>query len=178
MDWHFKLKQWIKHLNDGFVYYKPTAFCFTRLLESFELLVDYCDVFISCLDILMAPIHCRRSSDLMLHFSKSVNPMKKQIHLHLEWPKGEYIFSKLSFLGELFLWFGMKTFDCLVFLMWDWCHKNFCGKSCCSLVKCCVADSWVFPFCSALTMWKNKFSMFLKTNATSDLTTNYLRYTL
>ncbi len=46
-------------------------------LESFELLVDYCDVFISCLDILMAPIHCRRSSDVMLNLSKSVDPMKK-----------------------------------------------------------------------------------------------------
>ncbi len=29
--------------------------------------------------------------------------MKKQIHLHLGWPKGEHFFSKLKFLGELFL---------------------------------------------------------------------------
>ncbi len=29
--------------------------------------------------------------------------MKKQTHLHLGWPEGEYIFSKALFLGELFL---------------------------------------------------------------------------
>ncbi len=29
--------------------------------------------------------------------------MKKQTHLILDGPKGEYIFHKLSFLGELFL---------------------------------------------------------------------------
>ncbi len=46
--------------------------------------------------ILMAPIH------LFTNFSKSVL-MKKQTHLHLGSPDGEYIFSQLSFLGELFL---------------------------------------------------------------------------
>ncbi len=39
-------------------------------------------------------------SDVMLHFSNYV-PMKKQTHL--EWPEGEYIFSKHSILGEQFL---------------------------------------------------------------------------
>ncbi len=58
-------------------------------LESCELLVDYCDVFISCLDSHTAPIHCSGpivNSDGMLHFFKSV-PMKKQTHLylHLSW---------------------------------------------------------------------------------------------
>ncbi len=33
----------------------------------------------------------------MLHYSKSAQ-MKKQTHLHLEWPKGEYNFSKCIFL--------------------------------------------------------------------------------
>ncbi len=37
----------------------------------------------------------------MLNFSKS-DVMKKQTHLHLGWPEGESIFSKFSFLGELF----------------------------------------------------------------------------
>ncbi len=48
---------------------------------------------------LTAPIHCRGSIDeQVIQTSKSV-PMKKQTHLHLEW----HIFSKFSFLGELFL---------------------------------------------------------------------------
>ncbi len=33
----------------------------------------------------------------------SPNLMKKQTHLLLGWPEGEHIFSKFSFLGELFL---------------------------------------------------------------------------
>ncbi len=46
-------------------------------------------------------IHCW-ASDIMLHFSKSVL-MNKKTNLHLGWPEGEDIFSKFSFLGELFL---------------------------------------------------------------------------
>ncbi len=54
--------------------------------------------------ILTAPIHCRRSigEQVMLNFSKSVL-IKKQTHLHLGCPEGEYIFNKLKYLGELFL---------------------------------------------------------------------------
>ncbi len=56
--------------------------------------------------ILTAPIHCRGSIgeqvlEYYVHFSQSV-PMKKQTHLHLGYAEGEYIFSKFSFLGELF----------------------------------------------------------------------------
>ncbi len=76
-------------------------------LEWCGLLVDYCDVFISCLDSHSDGTHSLQrihwwASDVMLHFSKSVL-MKKQTHLHLEWPEGECIFSKFPFLGELFL---------------------------------------------------------------------------
>ncbi len=76
-------------------------------LEWCGLLVDYCDVFISCLDShsdgthSLQRIHCW-AGDGMLHFSKSVL-MKKQTPLHLGWPEAEYIFSKFSFLSELFL---------------------------------------------------------------------------
>ncbi len=57
--------------------------------------VDYRDVFISCLDPNSDGTHSLQrihwwASDLMLNFSKSV-PMKKQTHLHLGWPEGEYI---------------------------------------------------------------------------------------
>ncbi len=66
----------------------------------------YCDVFISCLDShsdgthSLHRIHWWRVSDVMLHFSKSV-PMKKQTHLNLGWPQGEYIFSRFSFNKQL-----------------------------------------------------------------------------
>ncbi len=42
--------------------------------------------------ILTAPIHCRRTRDVMLNFSRSVLK-KKQSHLHFGWPEVEYIFS-------------------------------------------------------------------------------------
>ncbi len=65
------------------------------------LLVDYCDVFISCLDSQSDGTHSLQrihwwTSDVMLHFSKSVL-MKKQTHLLLECPQGEYILRKLNF---------------------------------------------------------------------------------
>ncbi len=57
--------------------------------------VDYCDVFISCLDSHSDGTHSLQrihwwASDVMLHFSKSVQ-IKKWTHLHLGWPEGEYI---------------------------------------------------------------------------------------
>ncbi len=64
------------------------------------LLMDYCDVFI-CLDSHSDGTHSLQRihwwvSDVMLHFSKSVL-MKKQTHLHLRWPEGEYISANLHF---------------------------------------------------------------------------------
>ncbi len=62
-------------------------------------------MFLSAL-ILTAPIHCRVhwwTTDVMLHFSKSVH-MKKQTQLHLGMSEGEYVFSKVKLLGKLFLW--------------------------------------------------------------------------
>ncbi len=69
---------------------------------SFGLLVDYCNVFISCLDSHSDGTHSLQmihwgASDVMLHFSISV-PMK-QTHLHLGWPEGVQI----KFLGELLI---------------------------------------------------------------------------
>ncbi len=76
-------------------------------LEWCGLLVDYCNVFISCLDSHSDGTHSLQSihwwaSDVMLNFSKSV-PMNKQIPLHLGWPEGECIFSTFSFVSELFI---------------------------------------------------------------------------
>ncbi len=91
---------------DGFISYKHAAFHKMLIdgLESCVLLVDFCDVFISCLDSHSDGTHSQSidwwSSDVMLNFSKSV---QKQAHLHLGWHEGEYFFSKFSFLDELFL---------------------------------------------------------------------------
>ncbi len=61
-------------------------------LELCGLLVDYCDVFISCLTlILMAPIHCRGSIDTFPQVSNSCT----SYILHN--------FSQILFLVELFL---------------------------------------------------------------------------
>ncbi len=54
------------------------------------LLVDYCDVFISCLDSHSDGTHSRCwTRDVMPNSSKSF-PMTKQTHLHLEWPEGTF----------------------------------------------------------------------------------------
>ncbi len=83
-------------------YYKHAAFQFTRVIDGLEwcgLLMDYCDIFISCFDSHSDGTHSLQmihwwASDGMLHFSKSVL-MKKQTHLHLGWTESEYVFSKL-----------------------------------------------------------------------------------
>ncbi len=67
--------------------------------------VDYCDVFISCLDShsdgthSLQSIHCW-DTDAETHFFK---PDEEINSSNLGWPEGEDIFSKCSFLGELFL---------------------------------------------------------------------------
>ncbi len=54
--------------------------------------------------ILTAPIHCRASiAETLMQCYISPNLMKIQTHLHLKWPEHEHIFSKFSFLYELFL---------------------------------------------------------------------------
>ncbi len=63
-------------------------------LESCGLLVDYSDVFISCLDSCSDGTHSLQmihwwASDVMLHFSKFVSVA--QTNLLLGWPEGVYI---------------------------------------------------------------------------------------
>ncbi len=86
-------------------------------LESCGLLVDYCDVFISSLDSHSDGTHSLQrfhwwTSDVMLTFSKSVQ-MKKQTHLHLGWPEGEYIFSKFSFLSDYSFVVAVLNYFCV-----------------------------------------------------------------
>ncbi len=94
MDYNLKLKC----LYDGFVSYKHFSLhkMLNDGLDLCELLEDYCDVFISCLDSHSDGTHSLQriywwASDVKLNFSKSV-PTKKQTHLHLGWPESEYIF--------------------------------------------------------------------------------------
>ncbi len=54
--------------------------------------MDYCDVFISCLNSRSDGTHPLVSKWCMLNFSKSVL-IKKQTHLHSEWPEREWIVS-------------------------------------------------------------------------------------
>ncbi len=91
--------------------------------------MDYCDVFISCLDSHSDGTHSLQwthwwASDVILHFSEQV-PMKKQTHLHLGWPAREYIFSKFAFLGEIPLikcpYYGLWKFNILVLGSWHAC---------------------------------------------------------
>ncbi len=73
--------------------------------------VDYLWIIVMLLSavwtlILMAPIHCGGSigEQVILNLSKSDQIWKnKTLILHLGWPEGEYILSKFSLLGELFL---------------------------------------------------------------------------
>ncbi len=62
--------------------------------------------FIISMDSLFDGTRCREfigKQVMQCYFSESVT-MKKQIHLHLGWPEGEYIFSNFFLvLGELFL---------------------------------------------------------------------------
>ncbi len=69
------------------------------VLEWCGLLVDYCDVLISCLDSFWR--HPFTAEDPK--FSQIYSDEDKITHLYFGWPKGEYIFSKLSFLAQLFL---------------------------------------------------------------------------
>ncbi len=59
----------------------------TDVLESCELLLDYCDVFNQLFGLAFTAGDPLVNSDIMLHFSKSVS-MKKQTHLHFGWPEG------------------------------------------------------------------------------------------
>ncbi len=85
------------------------SLCFTRWYLMDWITCDYIVVWITCrllwcfyqLFGLSFWRHPFTASDVTTHFSK-YSPMK-QIHLYLGWPEGEYIFSKSSFLGELFL---------------------------------------------------------------------------
>ncbi len=53
--------------------------------------------------ILTAPIHCRASiAETLMQWHISTNLMKKQTHPNLGCPEDEHIFSKCSFLVELF----------------------------------------------------------------------------
>ncbi len=99
-------KATVSSLNDEFVYYKHSFLLHKMLIDGLkcELIVDYCDVFISCLTSHSDGTHSLQRihwwvSDVLLNLSKFV-PIKKQTHLDgLRKSKFSAI---LLFLGELY----------------------------------------------------------------------------
>ncbi len=89
----------LKCCNDGFVYYPRSLSLHKTLIDELEvcgLLVDYCDVFISCLVSRSDGTHSLQrihwwTSDAMLNLAKSV-PMKKQTNIYFRWTECKSIF--------------------------------------------------------------------------------------
>ncbi len=86
----------------NFIYYKHAIFCFKDVNRWTGVVWIIVMFLISCLDSHSDGTHSLQrihwwASNGMLHFSKSV-PLKKQTYLLLEWPEGEYIFIKFSWL--------------------------------------------------------------------------------
>ncbi len=99
---HFNLK----YLNDYLVSHKHTIFHSTRHSLMYWSLVDYCDVFINCLDSNSDGIH---SQSKYLLVSKWCNDIFLLICSYEEtvsfWLAWGWVTSTFSFLGELYLCF-------------------------------------------------------------------------
>ncbi len=104
MDFYFSWKQQFE-VKNILMFFFCLSFGFTRCKMMDWSGVDYCDVFVSCLDShsdgthSLQRIHCW-ASDGKLHLSQSIT-MKKQTHLSLGWPEGED-FQDLSFFLTFF----------------------------------------------------------------------------
>ncbi len=99
---------WNSKLIYGFVDHKHSDFRFTIRLLIYWSRVDYLWIIVMFLStvwtiILTAPIHCRGSIG------------EKRTHLRLGWPNGEYIFSKVLFLGEFII---QCCFKSITFSKW------------------------------------------------------------
>ncbi len=95
-------------------------------------LVDYCDVFISCLDSHSDGTHSLQSihwwtSDVMLHFSKSVL-MKKKTHLHLGWPEVSANFH--FWMNYSFKYSCRKDFEQNISFWLHWTHDDLNNNPC------------------------------------------------
>ncbi len=87
-----------------------------------RLLVEYCDVFISCLDSHSDGTHSLQrthwwASDVMLHFSILMNK-QTSLSLHLGLPEGEYIFNKIHFWEK----------DFKMYKTWAVCRRDSCSQ--------------------------------------------------
>ncbi len=118
-------------------------------LELWVLLVDYCDVFISCLDSHSDGTHSLQriywwASAVMLNFTQS-GLLKTQAHLHLGWPAGEQNFSKFSFLGELLFQHWTVFAWCWTVMSW-WVMKSciWVFQEWCRVRRPCRCVSWSF----------------------------------
>ncbi len=81
-------------------------FSWKQCFEVKNVLIEFCEcIFLSAVGplFLTAPIHCKGSTVSKLCYLMLNLSMEKQTRLHLSWPEVEYIYSSVSFLGELFL---------------------------------------------------------------------------
>ncbi len=139
----------LKCLNDEFVSYKHSFSLHKTLTDGLErcgLLVDYCDVFISCLGSHSDGTHSLQriqwwASDVMLHFSKSdeeTNLRRKQTYLGWGWGHFQQIFIfgwTILLIAKLNSNFGVKLFllqilfQCTIlvqrhiFTVWEVIHR-------------------------------------------------------
>ncbi len=120
--------EWVPwtHVLDGSngLKLKPSRFFLNKTIDGMELcgLVWCFYQLLFWTLILMAPIHFRGSL-IMIHFSKSVL-MKKQTHLHLWWPEGEYFFFWQNIpLKELHLT-NLKHSAFFIFLVKCWLNES------------------------------------------------------
>ncbi len=132
-DSHRYIFSWLKVKNimmDWICFLQICSFLLQKTLidglELCRLLVDYCDVFISCLNSHSDGTHSLQkihwwASDVMVYFSKSV-PMKKQSHLHL----------KCTFLANIHF---------CVYYSFKWKHEFYLELLCNMLMRCI----WTFP---------------------------------
>ncbi len=94
--------------DDRFVSYKHAAFLFTVCsFMDWSRVLDYCHVFISCLDSHSDGTHSLHvilwlASDPMLNFTKSVLKQELKLICILDGLRVSLFFSTFSILGELF----------------------------------------------------------------------------
>ncbi len=124
-----------------------------------QLLVDYCDVFISCLDSHSNGTHSLQrvhwwASDVNLNFSKSVL-MNKQAQFGC--PEGEYIFSKFVFFGwTIPLIWKLNRSPVTLKPVWITCPHNIInieddGKA--KIMHMFVPSCWIWAKHFLFTLW-------------------------
>ncbi len=139
-------KQWLKVMEDCIT---NTRFLVHKTLigelESCQLLVDYCDFFINSHSQGTHALQRIQLVSKWSNFSKVVQIKKKT---HFGWPQSEYVFSKFSFWGEIFLYVSRTALSAFVLLQDLYCnwrttlnHSFLCSRNSTCLLKGHVAEA-------------------------------------